>query len=120
MAFDWNEYINLAEKLIEGNPSDAQLRSANSRAYYGAFLTCRNKSPYANKKAGDVHFLVMSHFRRDGATKKEYSISGNLDTLRIKRNDSDYDGHFKPLKIETANFIKMARYTVKLLNELEE
>jgi len=119
MAFDWNEYIILAEKLIEGTPSEAQLRSATSRAYYGAFIQCRRRTPHAHVKDAIAHALVLDHYRRDGATRKEYSISSNLDGLRKKRNDADYNSFYEPKKPETENHIRLAKVTVKLLGELD-
>ena len=94
MAFDWNDYISLAKDLIKSKPTQAQLRSATSRAYYAAFIKCRNNSPYNTVKGGDVHFRVISYYKREGASREELSVGHNLDSLRIKRNESDFDSRY--------------------------
>ena len=47
MSFDWHQYLDLAQELAgqQQKPSteDARLRSAASRAYYGAYCAARNK-----------------------------------------------------------------------------
>lgn len=119
MAFDWSDYISFAETLTAGHPTQAQLRSATSRAYYGAFIKCRNKSPYANVKGGDVHFKVMNHYKREGATRLEFTISNNLDALRIKRNEADYDSHYTANVQTTENHIKLAKTITDNLSKID-
>ena len=120
MAFDWLQYINLAEELVSSDPStEAKLRSATSRAYYGAFIRCRSKSPHSSIKAGEVHFKVINHFKRDGASRNELSISSSLDALRIRRNDADYDTFYKATKPETSNHVNMAKSILRLLAEID-
>lgn len=120
MAFDWNEYIVLAEKLIQQEPSEAELRSAISRAYYGAFINCRNKTHFSGTRTPDVHQKVIEHFRREDATGIELTIANSLASLRKKRNDSDYDGYYSTNKIEVSNHINTAKSIVKFLRQLED
>lgn len=117
MAFDWNEYISLAEQLNAGKPSVAQMRSAISRAYYGAFNQCKTHLPHSSKKGGDIHFLVINHFKNAGSSE-EYSIGNNLDVLRGKRNEADYDGFYSPTWQETNRHIQNARSIINLLISL--
>jgi hypothetical protein len=119
MVFDWNDYITLAEDLIKYKPSQAQLRSATSRAYYAAFIKCRNKSPYNTVKGGDVHFKVISYYKRAGASREELSIGNKLDSLRLKRNESDYDSRYFAKTFEVENHIKLSKLIVESLGKLE-
>jgi hypothetical protein len=119
MTFDWNDYITLAEDLIKNKPGQAQLRSATSRAYYAAFIKCRNRSPYNTVKGGDVHFKVISFYKREEGSREEFSIGYNLDALRVKRNESDYDSRYFVKTGEVANHIKLARLIVESLQKLE-
>ena len=42
MAFDWTEYLTLAQELVQ-REEEACLRSAISRAYYAAFGKARER-----------------------------------------------------------------------------
>lgn len=117
MSFDWSEYIILAEKLIENSSGEAEMRSATSRAYYGAFIQCRNFKRY-NVKTTDIHQKVIGEFK--GSDSSIENIIGNfLDSLRIKRNDSDYDGFKTPTLLETKQNISTARRIIDKLEEIK-
>ena len=59
MAFDWTDYLRLAEALNSGslNSTEAQMRSSVSRAYYSVFNLCRIKSGCGDKTP-DIHRKV--------------------------------------------------------------
>lgn len=117
MSFSWHEYITLAEKLNNGNPSQAEMRTATSRAYYGAFCLSRNKKGLSTDRRGDIHRFVIDLYKRSGDST-EFSIGNYLDGLRRKRNEADYDGSYKPTWQETQRHIKDAKNIVRLLDSL--
>jgi len=118
MSFDWNLYIALADELILTNPNEAKLRCATSRAYYGAFIPCRNFREYT-KNEKDVHQKVINDFKRSDS-RKGVSLGNFLDSLRNKRNDADYDGYYKPKLDETKKHISAANSILSLLETVKE
>lgn len=118
MPFDWNQYIELAEQLNSDKPSEAQMRSATSRAYYGAFILCRNKKGKSLDKEGDIHARLIRELKAS-ANAFELSIGNLLFDLRKKRNDADYDGlNYKPTWQETKQHIDKAKTIVKNLMKI--
>lgn len=90
MAFDPVDYYYLADilyKQVNKPYTEASHRATISRAYYGAFLVARKKSGIT-KSSGSVHQDVYNHFHQNSITSK---IANNLDSLRFKRNDADYE-----------------------------
>ncbi len=53
MSFEWSEYLNVAQELIEqakkASYQEAKVRAAISRAYYAAFGAARNHLRYKDK-----------------------------------------------------------------------
>ena len=100
MAFDWNEYLRLAE-FLRGHESpqytrEAASRSAVSRSYFAAYCCARN---YARDRDGFQpegtaadHARLRDHYKAKG----EVSMAGDLDTLRQWRNRCDYDDDIGP------------------------
>jgi hypothetical protein len=118
MSFDWGEYINLADTLISNNPAEAELRSAVSRAYYGTFNQCRIYKGY-NTKTFDIHQKVISEFKTSDSTE-EMTIGNHLDSLRIVRNDADYNGFYKPQISKTKNHIILSKKVIELLKQIKD
>lgn len=93
MAFDWGEYLDLAQALLQpvaGVTPEAALRCAMSGAYYAAFCHARN---YARDHHGFVsahdpsdHLLVRDHYSRQGM----HGVARILSQLRQWRNLCDY------------------------------
>jgi len=95
MAFDWQDYLQLA-RFLRGQPGDgfareAALRSAVSRAYYAAFCHARNRArdEHGFRPTGtpEDHRLVQDFLRRLGL----HAAADDLDDLRKWRNACDYD-----------------------------
>jgi uncharacterized protein (UPF0332 family) len=119
MSFSWEDYITLAEHLNMGNPSEAQMRSAISRAYYGAFCLCRNQKGLSADRRADIHHRIINLYKTS-ENKTECSIGNFLDGLRGQRNEADYNGFYSPiLKSTTDEKIRNAKSIVKLLISLE-
>jgi len=103
MAFDWKEYLKLAQSLQGHSGSsfsqEAAFRCAVSRAYYAAFCYARK---YAQDNESYVrptkneHKALREHFEKslpsgssqvDGRDK----IATNLQKLKLLRNKCDYE-----------------------------
>jgi uncharacterized protein (UPF0332 family) len=107
MRFDWSKYLIVAQELADqatafsdsmhmDSLDEAKLRSAISRAYYGAFRQARNylcdndgQSLNALLK-GNTHQNVINLFDRNNNI--DYQIIAQLlCDLRSARNKADYD-----------------------------
>lgn len=95
MAFDWGEFLDLAD-FLAGNEaarytSEAASRSAISRAYYAAFCHARNHARtylgYRPTGAAADHATLRRHFGRHG----QFNVARRLDDLRTWRNLCDYE-----------------------------
>ena len=117
MSFNWSEYIDLADKLIEDNPREAEMRSATSRAYYGAFIQCRTYKSQT-KHTHDIHKTIIEKFKTSDSPN-ETALGNHLGTLRFHRNNADYDGFYTPKLPETRNHINMARRIINLLEQVK-
>jgi hypothetical protein len=113
MAFEWKEYLALAQHLHGQSTSEfsqeAALRCAVSRAYYAAFCHARN---YARDHQGfqvghgpDDHPRVREHFQKHGHVK----IAADLELLRRWRNQCDYDDNISNISLMFIGAIAAAR-----------
>jgi cytosine/adenosine deaminase-related metal-dependent hydrolase len=82
--FDPEEFLALADRLSKGT-SQAELRSAISRAYYAVFLRAREEMASSGTTTGTSsdHAIV--------ARAQSRQARGNLNTLRRMRNRADYN-----------------------------
>jgi len=67
MAFDWLEFLKLAEQL-SGNTDEASQRSAISRAYYFAYHVAHERAlskTYRRPEDGTSHNSLWSHYERN-------------------------------------------------------
>lgn len=93
--FNWVEFLQLAEQLAEGNPTEAQLRTSTSRAYY-AFLNCArdwlvaNGSVVIERRAGDTHMQVWRRFKQ--SHRRVWKRVGHEgEKLKFRREAADYE-----------------------------
>jgi uncharacterized protein (UPF0332 family) len=90
MAFDWKEFIKFSEELYDSRNDEASLRSAISRAYYGAFGAirpyCTHKFQIPSKSNHEIHRMIIERLK-SSSDRLEYS-TGNL----LSGNNADYDG----------------------------
>ena len=94
MPFDWSNLIELARVLEQqsagGRLTEALLRSAVSRAYFGAFGYANRYAvdflQYRSRSDADEHGRLREHLRR----KKRKAVAERLFVLRSWRNDADY------------------------------
>lgn len=100
MAFNWIEYLDLAQYL-QGKVSvcyseESARRAAVSRAYYAAFCFARNyaRNIYGRNKGSskNEHADLIRFYTVLGAVKHELGdVADNLDELRQWRNFCDYE-----------------------------
>jgi hypothetical protein len=90
-GFDPREFLELAKNLVSGDtPTQAQLRTAVSRAYYATHLAGRERlsetGKFSASGTGEDHLNVIAVLKSmDGA------LGDQLDRLRILRNRADYN-----------------------------
>ena len=93
MAFDWRAFIEVARSLqrhaVGETDPEALLRTAVSRAYYGAFCFVRNHARdqlgFEPKNDADDHGRLRAYLKG-----KRHKISQRLDRLGQWRNEGDY------------------------------
>ena len=97
MSFVWEDYLTVAEALVQQRgilaPEDACCRAATSRAYYAAYGAARNHARDVEglrlAQTGDDHQRVLRHYRRaDDPLHQE--IGELLFRLRQARAQADY------------------------------
>ncbi|NOT64274.1 MAG: DNA-binding protein [Acidobacteria bacterium] len=122
MAFNWAEYLNLAQALAAPATfnaatlnADALARCAISRAYYAAFCHARN---YARDRHGlllryngDDHSLIKRHFLQ----RRAHGVAHKLDKLRSLRNESDYADAASDLPAKLADALAEAQKVIAIL-----
>ncbi|HUY33665.1 MAG TPA: HEPN domain-containing protein [Pirellulales bacterium] len=88
---DPTEFIEVAEQLLEDG-DEPHLRTAVSRAYYGAFHVARRflQNCGVEVPRSDVHDKLRWCLQQSGSQDLEIA-SRQLDALRAERNKADYD-----------------------------
>jgi hypothetical protein len=93
MPFDWKMYVELSHFLQQQTgfgDREALLRSALSRAYYGAFCYARNYARdwlgFQPRYEGEDHGRLRAHLKK----RKRWRVSEKLERLRDWRNECDY------------------------------
>lgn len=93
MPFDWDDYFNFAGAIVaKQQPSQAECRSAVSRAYYSVFCVAKQKKGVPNKDSwgnGGVHNRVIQAYEDGNAT--DLIIAGKLLDLMDMRVAADYN-----------------------------
>jgi hypothetical protein len=98
MAFEWREYLTLAQWLqtnpLPGISQEAAFRCAIGRAYYSAFGHAVKYATdflgFIPRYDGDDHGRLRAHLKK----KRRQKVSEALDRLREWRNHCDYDAIF--------------------------
>ena len=109
-AFDWIEYLTLAEELAK-NTDEASLRSAISRAYYYAFHL-------ALKRARANSFEYLSGEGTHTQLWRLFTASPDPDCIKLghlaerlkeNRRRADYEASFARIAEEVPEFLKDVR-----------
>lgn len=112
MSFDWRDYVELAEDLLN-ETEESCYRTSVSRAYYGVFCTARNKKGYQNYQAKwgeNIHRIVIDVYK-NSPDRSEKNIGRILDSLRRSRNDADYNEN----KLINKDYAKRAVGSAKII-----
>ncbi|MGH2615404.1 MAG: HEPN domain-containing protein [Thermomicrobiales bacterium] len=118
--FDWEEYLELAEKLVAWRGDPAAERSAISRAYYAAFHKAKT---YFLVKGGRLTFQGEDHgavadWFKDSVHRDLRKIGIDVERLRRLRRVADYDERFAHLSNEAQAAVTLARRTVDVISGL--
>ncbi|CAN5652409.1 hypothetical protein BH09CHL1_BH09CHL1_14760 [soil metagenome] len=116
--FDWSEYLHYATSLIQlPAPSEAELRSAMSRAYYAAFNTARDFLIRIQRLAPalrrHVHATVW-RLLRDSLSPVE---RGGLRLLDFRKK-ADYERAYPRVNRDAKTAVLHAGHLVDAINQL--
>lgn len=120
MAFDWREYLSLAQFLQgqgrgKGYSQEAIFRCGVSRAYYAAFCHARNYAcnflGYTPTYQSDDHRRLRAHLRK----RRKGNIAFRLDKLRQFRNQCDYDDVVSHVNKMLQEAVTKAQYVLSKL-----
>lgn len=124
MSFDWEDFVELGHDLANSPPDDrlreAKLRSAVSRAYYGAFHHARKyyagqyyrEPPGAG--TGKEHQLLPAALMK--STRPNERTGGlKLRRLRHHRRQADYRISPTPDEWDAARSLHLARDIIDIL-----
>lgn len=120
MEFDVQDYFGLAKELIQkANQNDtfriAKIRTVINRAYYSAFLLCRE---YKNTRGTkDIHQRVINSLTNSN-NQTEKDIGKLLDKLRSYRRTADYEIRDNPSKDTAMIAIQLSKQIGDMLQEI--
>ena len=103
MAFDWKALVDLATILEQqaqtSANSEAYLRSAMSRLYFGVYGHARNYATnylqFISRNAAEDHGRLRQHLKG----KRRKGDADRVEQLRIWRNDADYANDLSSLDL---------------------
>lgn len=116
MSFDGSGFLTLAHDLanraLNAQNQEAELRSIIGRAYYAAFLKARFHLKYVDNDpqipiGSKVHQYVMDQFEQSPDTTRQ-EIGQFLTILRLERNQADYDENYPNLAENSQIYLFMA------------
>ncbi|MEC4686542.1 MAG: HEPN domain-containing protein [Nitrospirota bacterium] len=122
MSFDWSEYVELAEKLIEQEKDEkiesAYYRSSVSRSYYGTYCLARDLllSKGFNIPRTNTHMAVREAFQQ-GSNRVIKQVGEGLGRLWSERKNADYDAPNSFDKVRAEKALKLAKKLLKLYSE---
>jgi len=120
LAFNWSEYLKLAEELA-ARTDEAAHRSAISRAYYAALGKAREQLESDGgtfMPSDNLHSLVWQTFTNSPDDRRYYiGIDGRW--LRLNRNASDYDAAMTDLSGRASQAVRKARAVLDALERVK-
>ena len=87
MAFEWKDYLQLAEELLLRG-DEASLRSCISRAYYSAFCRARDDAGL-DRQSYNIHQAVIETYELS-SDREDRKIGRLLSEIKPRRIDADY------------------------------
>lgn len=125
MRFEWKSFLDIAEYLQDNLENEASFRSGISRAYYSVFCSAKlfcidEKIVTAKEVSGPQAHTVVINSLMNHAEKDFKSIGKKLQTLRLRRNEADYDSYRKGIdKKYLISTIEMSKDVFKSLDDLK-
>ncbi len=117
MSFDWLKYIILAKECAK-RTEEEYLRTAISRAYYGAFCFLRDEKGIITKNySSGQHQIVIETYKFSG-NKYERQIGDKLAKLKKQREDADYDSNKQIISGDIKRALLRADEIMKLFRKI--
>ncbi len=114
---NWRDFLPLATRLAAGT-TEADWRTAISRAYYAAFHIARHLFAALNFKvprADRAHQYLVFRLSNSGEPAAEQA-GRDLETLRRLRNRADYDETPAPTQAQAAAAVQTAEGIIQALD----
>jgi len=114
---NWRDYLSLADRLAAAT-TEADWRSAVSRAYYAAFHVARQllaNLNFAIPRADRAHQYLVFRLSNCGESAIEQA-GRDLETLRRLRNRADYDDVPAITQPQAAAGVRLAEGIVQVLD----
>ncbi len=118
MAFEWEDYLILAEDLSNDENDEAALRCAVSRAYYAAFHIAKNflngiddPALKVSENKPSIHHEVWNAFLGRGRHWQAMFNTGNR--LKKRRTNADYEPGPKYPDGQSKNWSKEAEQSLR-------
>ena len=119
MAFNWRDYLGLAQELADSNDTrypEAASRAAVSRAYFAAHNVALD---YARRewawrpplRGADKHQAVIQKFRQ----QQRHEIADRLVAMRNWRNNADYEDTVPGLDVQLQFTLSYTQDVLELL-----
>lgn len=90
MSFDWSEYLNVAERLLDAEgDSQARFRASLSRAYYALMHVAAARLPGFRVGQEKIHSQLLREYQRRHYDEDVY-IYIRLRNLKEEREKADY------------------------------
>ncbi|MEK7702399.1 MAG: HEPN domain-containing protein [Nitrospirota bacterium] len=113
MTFNWMDYIDLSEKLLEGS-KESYFRSSISRTYHGVLCIARNWKGYRYHSTPN-HDVVIKKYKNSTDTN-EQEIGQILDKLRKSRVEADYNENKSIDKAIAERAVKSAKEILSIMD----
>lgn len=114
---NWRDFLSLAARLA-ADPTEADWRTAVSRAYYAAFHVARALLAGLNftvPRADRAHQYLVFRLSNCGESAAEHA-GRDLETLRRLRNRADYDDAPSVTQPQAAAAVRLAEGIIQVLD----
>ena len=119
---DFRKFLALADRLAQGT-SQAEWRTAISRAYYAAFHVAAERVEQMGfrvpRKTEQIHVYVARRFGNAGIANVS-SAGSDLNDLRTDRNRADYEKATVITAANAADSVDIARRIIAVLDDLRK
>jgi uncharacterized protein (UPF0332 family) len=119
MAFNWLEYLNLAEQLSR-SADEASHRSAISRAYYFVYHVANSRAVanhYRRSEDATSHRSLWLHYQRNNNLEcKRIGVTGQR--LLQRRNKADYEDSYIRIREEMVEVLLEAKGCASIVQAL--